>query len=129
MWKLSRYFIKNKEDIYEFRQAYFNSKRQIVLDLNYIRPSLDLAQQQIMRDIGVWVSEGSGWQIDSIDGHYDNVVAYKPSEKNSYIPLPVELQHHQKGFININNEDNECFRWCHVKHMNPQDIHPERIKK
>ena len=24
---------------------------------------------------------------------------------------------------------NECFRWCHIRHLNPQEIHPERIKK
>ena len=26
-------------------------------------------------------------------------------------------------------KDNECFRWCHIRHLNPQDNHPERIKK
>ena len=23
---------------------------------------------------------------------------------------------------------NECFKWCHVRFLNPQDKHPERIK-
>ena len=34
-----------------------------------------------------------------------------------------------KGLINIKNEDNQCFRWCHIRHLNPQDVHSERIKK
>ena len=28
--------------------------------------------------------------------------------------------------INIKNEDNECFRWCHIRHLNPQEDHKVR---
>ena len=31
--------------------------------------------------------------------------------------------------INIKNKDDECFRWCHIRHLNPQTTNPERIKK
>ena len=31
--------------------------------------------------------------------------------------------------INIKNKDNECFRWCHVRHLNPQEKNSQRIKK
>ena len=48
---------------------------------------------------------------------------------SSYIKLPQELRHHRKGLINMKNEDNECFRWCHIRYLNPQDVHSERIKK
>ena len=29
----------------------------------------------------------------------------------------------------MKNEDEECFRWCHIRHLNPQTKYPERIKK
>ena len=29
----------------------------------------------------------------------------------------------------MKNEDNECFRWCHIRHLNPQEKYPQRIKK
>ena len=29
----------------------------------------------------------------------------------------------------MKNEDNECFKWCHIRHLNPQDKNPQRIKK
>ena len=29
----------------------------------------------------------------------------------------------------MKNEDNECFRWCHIRRLNPQDKNPQRIKK
>ena len=61
-------------------------------------------------------------------GHYVNVVKYAPLRGNSYIPLPKELQNSKKGLINLKNEDNKCFLWCHVRHLNPQNKDPQRIK-
>ena len=29
----------------------------------------------------------------------------------------------------MKNKDNKCFKWCHIRHLNPQIEHPERIKK
>ena len=29
----------------------------------------------------------------------------------------------------MKNEDNECFRWCHIRHLAPQEKYPQRIKK
>ena len=31
--------------------------------------------------------------------------------------------------INIKNKDTECFRWCHVRHLNSQENDPQRIRK
>ena len=33
-----------------------------------------------------------------------------------------------KGLINLKNEDNKCFLWCHVRHLNPQKKNPQRVK-
>ena len=29
--------------------------------------------------------------------------------------------------INLKNEDNGCFRWCHIRHVNPIKIQTERV--
>ena len=42
--------------------------------------------------------------------------------------MPIELKHPRKGLINIKNNDQKCFLWCHVRHINPVKEHPERIK-
>ena len=76
-----------------------------------------------------WVSEGSRWAINHIDSHYINVTICKPLHGSSYIELPTELRNPKKGLINIKNKDDKCFRWCHIRHLNPQTDHPERIKK
>ena len=65
----------------------------------------------------------------AVDNHYLNVVKYKPMKGSSYIKLPQELRNSAKGLINMKNEDNECFRWCHIRHLNPQAKDSQRIKK
>ena len=67
--------------------------------------------------------------IDRIESHYLNITLYKPLNGSSYIKLPAKLGNSRKGLINLKNEDNECFRWCHIKHLNPQIKDPQRIKK
>ena len=34
-----------------------------------------------------------------------------------------------KSLINIKNKDNECFRWCHIRQLNPMERNPDRITK
>ena len=60
--------------------------------------------------------------------HYINVTTYQPLIGSSYIELPTELKNPAKGLINIKNKANECFRSCHIRHLNPQKK-PQRIKK
>lgn len=54
---------------------------------------------------------------------------YNPLNGSSYIELPTELRNSSKGLINLKNQDNECFRWCHIRHLNPQNKDSQRIKK
>ena len=48
---------------------------------------------------------------------------------STYIELPNKLANSMKSLINIKNNDNKCFLWCHIRHLNPLKIHPERITK
>ena len=108
---------------------YFNNKPQTIIHNTEIPESLQLSKDQILNMIAKWISEGSGWTIQSVDNHYLNIVQYQPMKGSSYIELPQELRHHRKGLINMKNEDNECFRWCHIRYLNPQNKDPQRIKR
>ena len=112
-----------------YKAAFFNGKAKTITKPNDIEPELNMSRQEILNVIDKWVSEGSGWVIDRIDSHYINVTLYKPLNGSSYIELPMELRNSKKGLINMKNEDEECFRWCHIRHLNPQVKYPERIKK
>ena len=126
---LTIYFEQQKGNQTVSRIGYFNSKPKTITNANDFQESLDVNVEQIMNDIHKWISEGSAWIIKSINGHYINIIKYDPLTGSSYIKLPTELQHHKHGLINLKNKDNECFRWCHVRHLNPRENNPQRIKK
>ena len=112
-----------------YKTAFFNGKAKTITKVDDIESELNMSRQEILNVIDKWVSEGSGWVIDRIDSHYLNVTLYKPLNGSSYIELPTELRNPKKGLINIKNKDAECFRWCHIRHLNPQEKDPQRIKK
>ena len=80
--------------------------------------------QEILYMIDVWINERSGWNVESIESQYINVSTYRPLSRS----LPVELRSPRKGLINIKNK-NQCFLWCHARHIDPLKEYPETIKK
>ena len=122
-------FVKHSNDKKILKNGYFNSTTDLIINETDIKLAIQASQQQILNKIAQWISEGSGWTIQSIENHYINVVNYSPLKGSSYIKLPQELRNSAKGLINMKNKDNECFRWCHIRHLNPQDKDPQRIKK
>ena len=113
---------------FTYKTAYFNSKTKTVTNFGGIS-QVNSAQDEILHTVGVWISEGSGWTIDSVSGHFLNISKYKPLKGSSYIKLPEDLRNPRKGLVNIKNIDDECFRWCHLANMFPADKDPQRVTK
>ena len=76
-----------------------------------------------------WINDGSGWVAELIESQYINISSYRPLLGSSVVKLPAELRniYIKKILINIRNNNQKCFLWCHVRHINPVKIHPERI--
>ena len=129
MFKKDTIDSKTGELVSIYKTAFFNGKAKTITKANDIEHELNVSRQEILNVIDKWVSEGSGWVIDRIVSHYINVTTYTPLHGSSYIELPTELRNPKKGLINIKNKDNECFRWCHIRHLNPQEKNPQRINK
>ena len=104
----------------EYSPVYFNSTAKKVINGEY---GLDQSFQEILYRIDNWINQGSGWTI------YLNVSSYNPLIGSTYIELPNELKCSRKGLINIHNDVNKCFLWCHVRHLNFADKNPRRITK
>ena len=85
--------------------------------------------QETLHRIDNWINEESGWIVELIESQYINVSTYWLLSGSSYIKLPVELKSPKKVLINIKNNDQKCFLWCHVSHINPVKIHTERITR
>lgn len=64
-----------------------------------------LAIEQITKKIVQWLSEGSGWIIESVNKHYLNIAKYNPMKGSSYIQFSKELRNPLKGLVNMKNKD------------------------
>ena len=93
------------------------------------RFNLNGAYEESKHILDIWTGLGSGWIIDKMENINIDIANYDPLAGSSYIQLPPELNNSMKGLINIKNKDDECFKWCHVRFINPTNSHPERINK
>ena len=111
----------------EYAPVYFDSATKTVI--NSDKYDLDKSFQKILYRIDNWINEGPGWIIESIQSQYVNISIYSPLIGSTYIKLSDKLKNPMKGLINIKNNDNKFFLWCHIRHVNPLKIHPEKISK
>ena len=93
-----------------------------------INSKLDQSLQQIIYRLKNWISHQSEWIVKEIS-QYLNLSSYLPLSGSTYIKLPAELNHPMKGLINIKNNDNKCFLWCHARHLNLDGAKLCRITK
>ena len=84
-------FIKISDAEIIYKTAYINSKAFLIVNQIDVFETLENSSEQIINSIANWISEGSGWTIESIDKNYINIVKYKPLNGPSYIYLPREL--------------------------------------
>ena len=96
-----------------------------VINFDY---KLDHSFQEIIYRVKNWISHRFGWIVEEIYSQYLNLSSYLPLSGSTYIKLPKELDQ-MKGLINIKNDDNKCFLWCHVRHLNCADKDLGRITK
>ena len=113
-------------DLIEYSPVYFNSLTKTVIGDKF---KLDQCFNKIIFRLERWTSHGSGWIVEEIISQYLNLSSYLPLSGSTYIELPAELNRPMKGLINIKNNDNKCFLWCHVRHLNCDGIKLCRITK
>ena len=91
------------------------------------KSKLENSFQEILYGIDNCINEASDWIVESSESQYTNTSIYRPLSGSSCVKLPLELRSAKKGLINMKNKDQKCFLWCHVRHINPVKVHPERI--
>ena len=85
----------------------------------------DEIEEEIMK---VQDSVGSGWQYVRVLKMVLYTTRWDPINAGSYIDLPPALKN-KKAIINMKNRDEECFKWCILRALNPKDNHAEKIDK
>ena len=99
----------------EYSPVDSNSLTKTVADDKFF---LDQCFNEIVFRLENWISHGNGWNVEEIISQYLNLSSCLPLSGSTFIKLPKELDHPMKGLIDIQNNDNKCFLWCHIRHLN-----------
>ena len=109
---------------------YSHSKSETFINESDINDAFKSIYTTIISNIQKSLGKDLGWIIDSVIDHNITISKYNPLAGSCFIRLPKKLDHPRKGLINIQNiDDNECFKWCLVRYLNPVDRKPARITK
>ena len=112
----------------EYTVGFFASKVEIALQGTDLDDLYRKAIDKILESLAAFQMRGSNWIFESIDALELHTVKYEPLNGSSYIPLPKALLN-KKAIINMQNDDEECFKWCVTRALFPVSEHPERITK
>ena len=98
----------------------FLSRTEVILDSTDVSEIYNNAKDKIIESMAAFQMRGSNWRLRAVQKLDINTDVYKPMKGSSYIPLPKYLAS-KKGIINMKNEDEECFKWCVTRALNPVD--------
>ncbi|XP_022777903.1 uncharacterized protein LOC111319374 [Stylophora pistillata] len=124
------YMIKKPNDMGEVegQDVYFTSFQKIVIDGSDREEIYEECVKKMMESLAVFTREGSGWTVHSVEGLDLYTAKYNPLKGSSYFKLPKHLAA-KMAIINMKNEDDECFKWCVTRALNPVKKDQERISK
>src|SRR5688572_5813510 len=106
----------------------FKSKTEIILEATDVGEIYSSAVDKIKESMASYQMQGSNWRFKSVVKLDIDTVEYKPLKGSSYIPLPEYLAN-KKAIINLKNHDDECFKWCITRALNPTEDNPHRITR
>jgi len=104
--------------------APFVSRTEVNLAATDVTELYQNASDKIKESMACFQMTGSNWRFKAIERLELNTVVYKPLRGSSYIPLPKALAN-KKVIINMKNDDQECFKWCVTRALNPVQGHAD----
>ncbi|XP_065667615.1 uncharacterized protein LOC136087916 [Hydra vulgaris] len=106
----------------------FRTNNQVVLETTDLNELYENTEHNILESLSSLQQLGSGCRFVSVEMMEINIIEYNPIKAKSYIPLDKKLGN-KNAIIYIKNEDNQCFKWCVARALNPKDNHPKRVDK
>ena len=106
--------------------AHFRSKTHTMFD--NVRDEYTIICDRVLENFANFQRRGSGWQLHSIEGLEIFIMKFDPVQGRSYAPFPKCVVK-KKAEINMENNDDQCFKWAVTRALHPVDRDAERISK
>ena len=108
--------------------AHFSSKTHSMISEEDVKNEYPIMKEKMLESLATYQRLGSGWRLQSVEMLEIFITKFKPLNGKSYKPFPKVIVM-KKAVINMENDDNQCFKWAVTRALNPVENNPQRIKK
>ena len=121
--------IKDDEDNCMIEIKSHQTKMNILITYSTSNDILNTYNEQcdvIIKKMSEFQERDSGWALIEILRLEININQYKYIKGSQYIPLPPEIQR-KHACINVQNNDEYCFKWAIISALYPVEVSSYRI--
>ena len=93
-----------------------------------IRDEYSIIRERVLENFANFQRMGSGWRIHSIEGLEIFITKFNPVTGKSYTSFPKSITS-KKAVINMENNDNQCFKWSVTRALHPVEGDAGQISK
>ena len=104
-----------------------DAKHITIYNKDTVDKALNTMIQELEQKIEAIKLKDTGWSIKRIHVVYLKSFTENPVRGSSYIPTPEKYSNAKCGLINIQNDDQECFKWCMKYHQSEKKEKSHRV--
>ena len=104
------------------------SRQEIVHPSTDVGEAYDRMKDKIIETFAKFLRRRSGWRLKRVVKLLITKSRLNELRGSSHIPLPKKIAN-RKALINMENKDDNCFKWAVTRALNPISTHAERITK
>lgn len=98
--------------------AHFRSWTHSIISAGDATTEYEIMKTKMLESLAEYQNRGSRWRLQSIEELEIFITKYRPLKRKGHTELPKKTTN-KKAIINIQNKDNECFKWAVTRTLNP----------
>ena len=111
-----------------FTIAHFSSKTHSMISEEDVNNEYPTMKEKMLESLAKYQKLGSSWRLQSVEMLEIFITKFKPLNGKSYKPFPKVIVK-KKAVINMENDDDQCFKWAVTRALNPVDRDSGRVTK
>ena len=108
--------------------THFRSNTHSIISEEDTTTEYPVMKEKMLESLAKFQRNGSGWSLHSVEDLEIFITKYKPLNGKSHKPLPKVIAN-KKAIINMENDDDQCFKWAVTRALNPIKRDAERVTK
>ena len=109
-------------------QASFNSRQEFIFESTDLEAAYDRMVAKMLESFATYLKNGSGWMLKRVVRLDITLSRLRSLRGSSHIPLPKVIAK-RRALINMENDDEECFKWAVTRTLNPVEKNLQHVTK